>query len=251
MFDAWRERRAAARRERAAKDAAAAAERARRDLAQRRGAIEDELAFAQQRLDAVRGFAGVTGSDVPDEAGLVLKRGEAVFCVVTDAVLIEPRKGPGQWKGRNQGVSMPIPGTRLRYRVGASKGSFQAGEETPTPIDTGTFVVTTTRGVFTGTKQSREWVWSKLLSVAHHDPGWTAMAVSNREKVSGIGIDADHRESLDFWIDLAVARATGTADELEADCRSDVEQLTAMLLSIDGPDAVDPAPAALPPPPAT
>lgn len=261
MFEAWKARRAAARQEREARreaaraerearEAAAAAEERRREAASRREAIESELSFARQRLDAVLEFTGVTGSDVPDQVDIVLKKGEAVFCVVTDAVLIEPRKGPGQWKGFNQGVSVPIPGTRLRYRVGASKGSFQAGEDTPTPIDTGTFVATTTRGVFTGTKQSREWMWSKLLGVTHHEEGWTAMAVSNRQKVSGIGVDSPNRDSLEFWIDLAVARATGTVDELEADCRSDVEQLTAALLATDEPAAIESSttpPAALPP----
>lgn len=239
MFEAWKARRAAARQERAERAAAAERERRRRDAAQQRERIESELSFAQQRLDAVRGFTGVTGADVPDQAGVVLKKGEAVFCVVTDAVLIEPRKGPGHWTGVNQGVSVPIPGTRLRYRVGASKGSFQAGEESPTPIDTGTFVVTTSRGVFTGTKQSREWTWSKLLGVTHHDGGWTAMAVSNRQKVSGIGVDSPNRDLLDFWIDLAVARANDTVDALEAEYRSDVDQLTAALLATDEPPSIE------------
>lgn len=241
MFEGWKARRAAAREARAARDAAEAAERRGRELAQRRETIESELSFAQQRLDAVLHFDGVTGDDVPEQSGLALKRGEAVFCVVTDAVLIEPRKGPGQWKGFNQGVSVPIPGTNLRYRIGESKGSFHAGEESPTPIDTGTFVVTTTRGVFTGTKQSREWAWSKLLSVAHHDPGWTAMAVTNREKVSGIAVDSDARDLLDFWIDLAVARANDTTADLEADCRSDIEQLTAALAALAALDAPTPS----------
>ena len=139
---------------------------------------------------------------------------------------------------------MPIPGTRLRYRVGASKGSFQQGEETPTPIDTGTFTVTSTRAIFAGQKHSREWAWSKLLSVTNYDPGWTAMAVSNRQKISGVGVDSANRELFEFWIDLAVARATGDIESLEADCQSDVDQLTEQLNSLG------PAPTATELPPA-
>ena len=229
-----------------ARKARKAAERAQRELeeqAAQRATIESELHLAQQRLDAAMGFDGVTGADVPDTVGIILKKNESVLCVVTGAVLIEPRKGPGQWKGRSQGVSVPIPGTRLRYRVGASKGTFQAGEESPTPIDTGTFVVTTTRGVFTGQKQSREWVWSKLLGATHYDPGWTALAVANRQKISGVGVDSTYREVLDFWIDLAVARANDNTEQIAADCRSDVDQLTAALASFDAQHAAPTAPA--------
>lgn len=247
MFEAWKARRATARQARAEREAAQRAERQRRDADAKRAAITTELDQARLRLDAATGFHGATGADVPDGAGVILKKGESVYCVVTDAVLIEPRKGPGQWKGRSQGVSVPIPGTSLRYRVGASKGQFVAGEEKPTAIDTGTFVVTTTRGVFTGQKQSREWQWTKLLSATHFDPGWTAMAVANRQKVSGVGVDSANRETLDFWIDLAIARAIGTEDAIVADCRADVEQLEAALAALD-PPALAPPPAALPPP---
>jgi hypothetical protein len=42
----------------------------------------------------------------------------------------------------------------------------------------------------------------------------------------------------EFWIDLAVARATGDIESLEADCQSDVDQLTEQL------NALGPAPTA-------
>ena len=236
MFEKWKANRAA---KAAARDAERARQKAAKDAAEReklRGAITEQLEFAQARLDAVANFHGATGADIPDDVNIVLKANESVYMYVSDAVLVEPRKGPGQWHGRSQGVSMPIPGTKLRYRVGASKGTFQQGEETPTPIDTGTFTVTSTRAVFTGQKHSREWAWSKLLSVTHYDPGWAAMAVSNRQKISGVGVDSANRELFEFWIDLAVARATGDTSRLEDDCRDDVEQLTAQL------DALGPAP---------
>jgi len=249
MFEAWKARRAEQKRLRAEREAAERERRRVADLKARRADVETELSFAKERLERARTFSGVTGRDVPDNVGVALKRGESVFCVVTNTVLVEPRKGPGQWKGRSQGVSVPIPGTRLRYRVGASRGQFQAGEEKPTPIDEGTFVVTSQRAVFTGQKQSREWSWSKLLGVTHYDPGWTAMAVSNRQKVSGVAIDPDNRDAVDFWIDLAVAHANDTVADVVDDCLHDVEQLTAALAEIDGSTSSDTStpPAALPP----
>jgi hypothetical protein len=64
------------------------------------------------------------------------------------------------------------------------------------------------------------------------------MAVSNRQKISGVGVDSANRELFEFWIDLAVARATGDIEALEADCQSDVDQLTEQL------NALGPAPTA-------
>ncbi|MBU3702344.1 MAG: hypothetical protein FGM58_09905 [Acidimicrobiia bacterium] len=247
MFEAWKARRAEKKRVRAEQEAAARERKRRKELVARRDEIVRELDFARQRLETARTFSGVTGRDVPDEVGITLKKGERVFCVVTDTVLVEPRKGPGSWKGRSQGVSMPIPGTSLRYRIGASRGEFQAGEEKPAPIDEGTFVVTSQRAVFTGQKYSREWVWSKLLGVTHYDPGWTALAVSNRQKESGIAVDSAKRDAVDFWLDLAVAHANDTVDEVIADCTDDIGQLESALAEIDAPTA--PAATALPPAP--
>ena len=245
MFEKFKARRAAAKAEQAAKAEAMRAAKLAAERESMRGTIVEQLGFAQARLDAVKNFYGVSGTDKPDDINVVVKAGETIYCHVTDAVLIEPKKGPGQWHGRSQGVSMPIPGTRLRYRVGASKGSFQQGEETPTPIDTGTFTVTSTRAVFAGQKHSREWAWSKLLSVTNFDPGWTAIAVSNRQKISGVGVDSANRELFEFWIDLAVARATGDIASLEEDCQSDVDQLTEQL------NALGPAPTTPELPPAS
>jgi len=238
VFEKFKAKRAAAKAERDARTEAMRAAKLAAERESLRKPIVDQLEMAEARLDAVKNFHGVTGADKPDDINVVVKAGESIYCHVTDAVLVEPKKGPGQWKGRSQGVSMPIPGTRLRYRVGASKGSFQQGEEKPTPVDTGTFTVTSVRAIFAGQKQSREWAWSKLLSVTHYDPGWTAIAVSNRQKISGVGVDSANRELFEFWIDLAVARATDDVASLEADCQSDVDQLREQL------NALGPAPTA-------
>jgi hypothetical protein len=100
------------------------------------------------------------------------------------------------------------------------------GEEVPTPIDTGTFTITNTRAVFVGAKATREWAWGKVLGVTHSDdPPWTAIAVSNRQKTSGVLYDKDHAEMVRFWIDLALGRATGSAGHLIADLQSEIAQL--------------------------
>lgn len=93
-------------------------------------------------LDALlelAGSDGFTAGDAAAASGVVLDVDERCFGVFIGAVLVEPRVGPGHWEGRSQGVSIPIY-AGVRYRVGASKGTFVKGAEAPTPIDTGTTV---------------------------------------------------------------------------------------------------------------
>src|SRR5690349_3850546 len=72
----------------------------------------------------------------------------------------------------------------------------------------GTFVVTNQRAVFIGAKQTREWSWSKLLGFTHAaEAPWTAIAVSNRQKTSGVLYDTEHEDHVRFVLDLAVARS--------------------------------------------
>ena len=108
------------------------------------------------------------------------------------------------------------------------------GVEHPAVVDVGTFTLTSNRAVFTGSKQTREWAWPKLISVTHaSDANWTMLSVSNRQKVSGIGYDDAHADLCRFWIDFAVARATGSLPQL-------IESLEAELTALGLP----------PPPPA-
>jgi hypothetical protein len=184
--------------------AADAAQRALRDASER-------VAFLEHAVDQAEHFAGVTGAEAAAASSLPLKAGENLLCCVDGAALIEPRRAAGHWEGRSQGLSVPVPGlSRVRYRIGATHGTYVQGDERPTPIDTGAFTITTTRAVFMGMKQTREWAWSKLLGISHAaDSPWTAIAVSNRQKTSGVLYGSEHEDLVRFNIDLAVAIATG------------------------------------------
>jgi hypothetical protein len=87
----------------------------------------------------------------------------------------------------------------------------------------GAFTLTTARGVFVGSKQTREWAWDKLISVTHaSDATWTVLPVSNRQKASGIAYNADTATVCRFWIDFAVARATGSVDQFIVSCEAEL-----------------------------
>jgi hypothetical protein len=148
-----------------------------------------------------------------------LKAGERALLELDGVQLVEPRRAGGQWKGGTQGVSVHIPGTRsARYRVGSTRGHYVQGEEKPTVIDTGLFTITTRRAVFVGSKQSREWTWAKLTGM-HDEPGvaWTAIGVSNRQKMSGVAYSAERAVEVRFYLELGAAAGNGTAKDLLAE----------------------------------
>jgi hypothetical protein len=204
-----------------------AAEKAAREAA----ASAARVALLQDLLDQARTFQGVTGDEAAEASPVPLKRDERLLLCVQGAALIEPRKRAGHWEGRSQGVSVPVPGLRgVRYRVGASRGTYVQGEEVPTPVDIGSFTVTTARAVFVGPKQTREWAWTKLLGITHAvDSPWTAISVSNRQKTSGVLYDNEHEDVVRFNIDLAVAIATGERDGLVKELEEDLAHARAEL----------------------
>jgi hypothetical protein len=83
----------------------------------------------------------------------------------------------------------------------------EGAREAPS-LDRGEFTVTTTRAVFRGSRQVRQWHWSKLGAIEHASLGpWTAIRVVNRRRVFGVLYDERHLDEFRFGIDLAVANA--------------------------------------------
>ena len=178
----------------------------------RRATALKRVVFLEALLDAAKNFQGVGPDDPNVIVPVVLKRGERMYCSVGGAALGEMRSGGGQWQGGSQGVSVRIPGTKsMRYRVGQTKGAYVKNPEQLTAIDSGVFTVTNQRAVFAGAKQTREWAWSKLISVTHDvSAPVTSIAVSNRQKTSSVAYDSQTQEWVRFWIDLATARFAGS-----------------------------------------
>jgi hypothetical protein len=200
---------------------------------------QEALALWQARRDGTaelltiaQTYEGERSSDI------LLGSGEALFCKLSDAALIEERRGAGHYQGRSQGVSIPVAsigGRPIRYRVGASKGTFVQGTPVPTAIDTGTVFVTNRRVIFQGSKQTRECLFAKLIGFHHDDVnGSTTFSVSNRQKPTTIHYGTSVAGAFDFRLDLALAHDRNTVDDL-------VEQLVADLAQIDAERPVDPA----------
>jgi hypothetical protein len=177
------------------------------------GAWQKEDDALVEYLGEAKELDGFTKEDEP-AIPIMLKKDERVFHVLDGAVLIEPRRAPGQWQGGYSGVSFRVY-KGVRFHTGGTRGTYVQGEETPTPIDTGTATVTNQRIVFQGTKQVREWVYTKLISEDHSPTlPWTSLPVSNRQKVSGLLYDKEHSEQIRFRMALALAHYNNTVPSL-------------------------------------
>jgi hypothetical protein len=184
-------------------------------------------------------FAKTTSGDTTTSE-LMLKKGEAVFAKITSAGLVELRRGPGQWQGRSQGVSIPVgslAGRSVRYRVGASKGHYVQGEPHPTAIDTGTAFITNQRVVFKGSSQSRECLFTKLLGYDLNTDGSATFSVSNRQKPTTI----QYGTKLNSWVQIRLELALA---QYRDDVSALIERLQNGLTEIDAEKPQQPAPIA-------
>ena len=178
-------------------------------------AYQAELAnwtTTNRRLEAA--VAALKAGPVAEAPGLVLKRGELVYLAGHPVQLLETRRGPGHWQGRSNGFSVPIGDTRVRYRVGASRGTYVPGQEAPTVIDTGVLSITNLRCVFRGTKQAREWAFAKMLGY-EDDPNVavTYIQVPNRQKTSGFAYDPATTPEMRLRFQWALHAYEGKLDE--------------------------------------
>ena len=181
------------------------------DWQSERGQLVDMIRDAEQ-------YTGVTRAEAPDLT-VQLTKDERVLRVLQGCALVEPRRAPGHYAGGYQGFSFKIA-KGVRYHVGGTRGTYVQGDEQPTVIDQGVITITTRRVIFQGSKQAREWSFAKLLGV-QHDPvrPWTAISVSNRQKVSGFLYDHDHTEDIRFRLALALAIFNDDRGALVADLK--------------------------------
>jgi len=148
---------------------------------------------------------GEANPNPQDLAGILLKPGERIFYIVRGAFLVESRHAPGHYTGGSQGFTFHVM-KGVNYRVGANRGTYTPGPESPTIIDQGIAAITSNRVMFAGAKQTREWSFDKLIGMTVETPGpWLALPVSNRQKTSGIGYGETLSEEVEFRLHLAWA----------------------------------------------
>ena len=197
--------------------------REQKALAVQHAAWETQTGYLSALVDRARTFQPSTRSD------LVLQKDEGEYISFTGS-LVEDRAGQRQFVAGHAGVSIPIGsihGHAVRYNYGRVKGHSIAVPPVATVIDTGRIYVTSNRIVFVGVKQTRESLFSKLVSIQHIGPKDTVVSVSNRQKPTRLQYDADIQGPLQFSLDLAQADMKGTRAGFIAELESQLEEETA------------------------
>ena len=120
-----------------------------------------------------------------DTSPLTMKPGETFVGEVPGVALVETRTGARVSKRSLGALTFRVaPGV---YATGGGGQSVSAPPpEQMTVIDQGQAVFTDKRVVFVGAKHSREWDFSRMLGATPFQSGGVLMAVSNRQKMSGM-----------------------------------------------------------------
>jgi hypothetical protein len=132
--------------------------------------------------------------------------------------LIEPRRLPGHFMGGNGGFGFHV------VRTSAARTPSAAAE--PSPIDTGVITLTDQRAVFSGSLHLHTWDYDAVIGFySNPEPPWTAIAVSDRQRVAGVRYDSGHSEEFRFALALGLARRHGATASLIEDLRRQVDEL--------------------------
>lgn len=162
--------------------------RAQRRAAAMRAELQARYQFLSRELHAMTNH-----EDIVDEieAPIVTKRGEEVLFMIEDAHLLESRAG-ARYRGKSMGASIRVA-KGVYLRPGVHGGEIKQGPDEIKNLDTGQFCVTTRRCVFSGSRQTRTWEYSKLVAVDYstvfEGKPTLMIPVENRQKTSGVLLD--------------------------------------------------------------
>lgn len=171
---------------------------------------------------ARRSLAAHENSTGPASSPVQLAAGEHLLMWWNGATLIAPRNARvTNWTSASHRV-----GERTTVRAGTARTTSTVDQ--PTPIDRGSLTITDQRVVFLGATRTVDWQFRRLIGVSH-DPQcrWTALHVSNRQRLHGFGYPRAHADDVDFYLSLAMAKFSGEGEPFAAALDAEFEQLVA------------------------
>ena len=192
-----------------------------RRMAAYRQALEEWQADDHELSHMISSARSYTGQPDTGASPIVLKKNERVFYFIPNVSLVEVQRAPGHFTGGYSGFSFRVT-KGVRYNVGGSRGTYVQGAEQLKVTDEGALTVTDQRVVFTGSRNSREWAFSKLVSLEHDNSRpVTMLGVSNRQKISGVIYPAVNNGGFRFNLSLALSHyrddVAGFVQSLEAE----------------------------------
>ena len=171
-------------------------------------------------LLAAKGEDAETNQTIQKAGEIVLWRAQGQFH--------EAGRGAGSFQGSSQGISIPVV-AGIRYRVGATRGTYVSGDPIQKYGEVGDVILTTDRVLFNGMFNTKEWAFAKWNgAAASADETDYIFNVSNRQKTSGVLFSArDGREfnrflscaliAVEYGIDRVVTEIDKNMKELEED----------------------------------
>lgn len=142
------------------------------------------------------------------ETKFQLRSGEEYVYHLDNMSLIEPRRAARVTRRSTDAVTVALA-KGIYYTAAGGKSVSPEPEDELREIDRGTATFTTQRVVFVGSKQTREWDFAKLLGWDVGAGGRLMIAVSNRQKVSGIQMT----DRSDLMPDVVIQIAGQARDE--------------------------------------
>lgn len=205
--------------------------RAQRRAAKRRAELQQRYDFLSGELHAMANH-----EDIVDEieAPIIAKRGEEVLFVVDGVSLLESRAG-ARYRGKSMGASIRVA-KGVYLRPGVHGGQITQGPDEIKNLDSGQFCVTTRRCVFSGTRQTRTWEYSKLVAVDYSTSfeGRPAVMipVENRQKTSGVQLDGGDVPYVQSRLGFAIALFNEQHERYLQSWREDVAQVETELAEL-------------------
>jgi len=159
------------------------------------------MSFGRQQANALEALA----QSFPGQhsTALAMKKGEEFVYEAHRVALMETRTGARRSRRTLGALTFRVaPGV---FATGGAGGSVSPPPpENMTAIDQGYAVFSNQRVVFVGSMHTREWAFSKLLGATPFQSSGVLMAVSNRQKMSGIL--PTHQGGLSPWVAFQIAQ---------------------------------------------
>lgn len=164
--------------------------------------------------------------DESTETTFVASPDEEIILIASGVHLVETRKSPSRFRGSSSGISVRLS-KRVSVRSGEFSGESLPGASIPTIVDSGQFVVTTKRSVFTGSKETREFMYSKLLGINRQSfdasNSIIFLPVSTRKSVSGIGTGNASLDVIQNRLAIALELRSKTKFQMISELRSQID----------------------------
>ena len=159
------------------------------------------IAFGTQQAHALEKLA----RDLPleDRSTLPMRSGEEFVYLMKDVTLHETRAG-ARTSPRSFGAATFRVGKGMYLTGGGGSSYSPPPEDEMRIIDSGSATFTNKRVVFVGSKQTREWDFAKVLGATPMDGGGVLIAVSSRQKMSGI--QSNSPKTVMPWVMFQVAQ---------------------------------------------